>query len=438
MDERWIKKQWFRSDLGDLRLNKRAIGIATASLKHPDKSLPQRLQKWPDLKGAYRFLSSEKISHKQLQVSHYQNVIEEASKKRDTILFIQDGSELLFNSHRFTYGLGPTADAHGNGLMFHTCLAIRPNHEGNAEVLGLANQEAWVRSEQQPKRKEVESAVWLETLNQIGSPPKNCRWITIGDRGSDIFDFMHGAQKQGWNFVVRAKHNRHIEINGKKQRLHSWIRALTAKASVPIYLRGRGKEFSGEITLQLSWGTASVPPPKTATHEGIQEWSFIRVHAEGRKSLEWILVTNIPINSQEDAIEFVRYYRHRWMIEEYHKALKTGCKIETNQLKHGDRILRLLGILGIVATRLLALREFSRLHSDHPAEQCVPQDMYRLICKQFNLSKITVRQFWRSVAQLGGFIGRKGDGEPGWQTIWEGFSRVKDMLLGYKILKDIL
>lgn len=110
MDERWIKKQWSRSDLGDSRLNKRVLQIAGASLKRPDKSLPQRLQDWSSLKGAYRILSSKKVSHKKLQTEHYQNVIKEASRKRDYVLFIQDGSELIFNSHRFTFGLGPTAE----------------------------------------------------------------------------------------------------------------------------------------------------------------------------------------------------------------------------------------------------------------------------------------------------------------------------------------
>lgn len=110
------------------------------------------------------------------------------------VLFIQDGSELLFNSHPWTHGLGPTADANGNGLMFHSCLVAKYHDKSEeTEILGLGYQEAWVRPEEKSANEEKESTVWLRTLEKMGSPRAN--WVSVGDRANDIYDFLYNANR---------------------------------------------------------------------------------------------------------------------------------------------------------------------------------------------------------------------------------------------------
>ena len=320
MNRQWIRQQFEKIDMKDARLEQRAIEIAQSCAEHPDKSLSGRFEDWAGLKAAYRFFSNSKATHQTLQQPHYHEVLEKARWAEELVLFIQDGSELLFNFHPWTHGLGPTADATGNGLMFHSCLVAKYYESKEPKILGLGYQEAWVRPEKKVIGGSKESEVWLRT--------------------------------------------------------------------------------------------------------------FIRVWCPERPKLEWLLITNLPVENEEDAQKIVEIYRQRWLIEDYHKALKTGCRIEDSQFKQASRIFALLGLLGVIATQLLAMREHCRLSPTTRAEDAIPKRWIMLIEQRLRVKIATVRDFWHCLARLGGFIGRKSDGEPGWQTIWSGWTRFQDMLWG--------
>ena len=172
-----------------------------------------------------------------------------------------------------------------------------------------------------------------------------------------------------------------------------------------------------------------LPPGKTSSLS-VEEVTYVRVWCPERPKLEWLLITNLPVENEETAQRIIEIYRRRWLIEDYHKALKTGCRIEDNQLKQASRILAVFGIVGVIATKLLAMREYCRLSPTTPVEEAIPKLWIMLIEKQLNVKLETMRDFWRCLARLGGFIGRKSDGEPGWQTIWGGYTKLQDMLLG--------
>jgi len=398
------------------------------SPKGHEKSLAGRFDMWADLQGAYRFFSNPKITHKALQQSHWHQVLEKARFSEETVLFIQDGSELLFNSHPWTHGLGPTSDSNGNGLMFHSCLVAKYHESEETEILGLGYQEAWVRHEEKSADDPKESEVWLRTLKTIGRPKEN--WVSVGDRANDIYYFLNNASRLGWKYVVRARHDREVEIDGEKTRLFSWIRQQTAKCTSTLYVKAKGEEFGGEVTLEITWVKAKLFPPGSEGSPACEEVTYIRVWCPDRPRLEWLLVTNLPVNEQEDSLKIVRIYRRRWLIEDYHKAVKTGFRIEDNQLKQASRILALFGMIGVIATQLLAMREWCRLSPETPVEEKVPKPWITLIERHFMVKLKTVKDFWRSLARMGGFIGRKSDGEPGWQTIWRGYKRLQDMLAG--------
>jgi len=253
--------------------------------------------------------------------------------------------------------------------MFHSCLVAKYHESKETEILGLSYQEAWVR----PEKKSVnDPKVWLRTLEKSGRPQKN--WVSVGDRGNDIHDFLHGAIDMGWNFVVRARHDRKVEIDGVQARLFPWIRQQTSKCKSTLFVKAKGEEFSGEVTLEITWIKAKLLPPGKTSSSAVEEVTYVRVWCPERPKLEWLLITNLPVENEEDARRIIEIYRRRWLVEDYHKALKTGCRIEDNQLKQASRILALFGMLGVIATQLLAMREHCRLSPTTRVEEAIPKD----------------------------------------------------------------
>ncbi len=449
--QEWIEKQWPTTMFLDPRLQKRAVVIGTAFLTFPDRNIPARFESVGAAKGCYRFLSRTDMGHEMLQSSHYENIREEAVNTPGEVLFIQDGSELLYNTHKWTTGLGPTGDSYGNGIMFHSCLAVK-FEEGQPKVMGLAAQKAWIRKEEaevtivessveiiaNPSseaqgEKDLESAVWLEMLEQIGKVPKGLIWTTVCDRAGDIFSLIGGIKRLGYGCVIRTKHDRKILVNDIEYKLKAFMRSLPAMGSKKRETKGTSEHASYEQTLNISWTEADVLPPHAEKEKKAIKGSYVRVWSED-SDIEWILFTLASIISIEGALAVISKYEYRWIIEEYHKSLKSGCKIEEAQLKTSDRLLNLFGILGIIATQLLQLRDLSRMKPEDSAEKHVDPLDVMIIEEKYKLkAPITVKEFWRRVAMLGGFLGRKSDKNPGWQTIWMGWLRLQDMRRGVEL-----
>lgn len=435
----WVESQWPSYVFFDPRLHKRVLNIASAMLKQPTASIPGRFSLQKEVKGCYRFLDNKAINHRMLQRSHYENVLNETSSEKGRVLFIQDGSELIYNNLKST-DLGPTADANGNGIMFHSCLAVKFVGD-QPQVIGLTGQKAWIRkqADEKPARKareERESQIWQEMIDQIGPVPTGCKWTTVGDRGADIFSFVDSLTS-GWDCVIRSKHDRKILVNGVEQHVKQHMRSLSSMGTTKHFLRAR-KSSSREATLHLSWEKVEIIPPKADEGKAPIKGSYVRTWCEEDPDLEWILFTRSPVTSLEEALEIVTIYKHRWIIEEYHKCLKTGCQIEKVQLRTGGRILALLGVLGVIATQLIQLKGISRTNPDEPAEKHVDKVAIALLQEIYSLkAPLTVGEFWRRVAMLVGFMGRKSDGGPGWKKIWEGWIKLQDMCKGVELARKL-
>jgi hypothetical protein len=313
--------------------------------------------------------------------------------------------------------------------MFHSCLVAEYHEPEETKILGLSYQEAWIRSDKKSVNDDSkESEIWLKTLSKAGRPQKN--WVHVGDRANDIHEFFKGAIDSGWNFVVRARHDRQVQINETMKRIFPWIRKQPAKCKFKLNLRAKGARFSGEYTVEVTWTKVKLFSPGKEDSEVLGDVTYIRTWCLEDPELEWLLITNLPVKNEADAIRIVNIYQQRWLIEEYHKAIKTGFRIENNQFKQASRILALFGMVGVMATQLLALKEHCHLAPTQEVEKGIPKRWIILIERVFNVKLETVRDFWRCLARLGGFIGRKSDGEPGWQTIWKGYRRLQDMLMG--------
>jgi hypothetical protein len=148
--------------------------------------------------------------------------------------------------------------------------------------------------------------------------------------------------------------------------------------------------------------------------------------------LEWILVTSVPTTTLEQAWERVGWYEHRWIVEDYHQCLKTGCLLEERQVQSADRLIRLLGLLSPLAVRLLLLRDLARREPERPAHEVLDADLLAIVAAQTDQAptQMTTGAVWKAIAQMGGYLARRDDGPPGWKTVWKGWLRVQTLLEG--------
>lgn len=295
--EEWAETNFGDSDFGDKRLSDRLETTVKKMSARPEGTIPQQMGNWNVTKACYNLLNNRKVTHKRLQNTHRERVKEEASG--ETVLFIQDTSEADYTNLEATEGLGFIGNHKNKGLLFHSCLAVKPD-EKNPEVLGLAYQHVWTRAHSSLNKNETraernkrskESDLWLKSLKAIGKP----------------------------------------------------LRKMGTKV---VNLKNGNETIARNIKLKVSWGQVKILPPARLkkTAEGLTI-SVIRCWND-EEGIEWTLYSSILVKTIHEAIEKIEWYSNRWTIEEYHKCLKTGCHIESSQLETARSLKALLGILG--------------------------------------------------------------------------------------------
>lgn len=444
----WAQQQWSTAELGDERRTRRAVMLGAQMAARPAAGLPGQTQSWADLKAAYRLLHEHDVTHAALSAPHWHQTRHSATEIDGPVLFIQDSSQLDFTMHDVK-GLGRIGNERGYGILVHSTLALLPGSP--ATVLGLAHQLPWVRDgepykpqetrRQRAHRSDRESHHWSGALEAIGRVPEGACWVSVGDRESDIFAYWEKARALGWECLLRLAHPRRIlHEDDSVGHLLDWARSLAPQAQHMMALRIRPDRAARTAMLSLAWaGTRVLPPrnePALYSHAPLAVW-VLRVWEtgapDGEQPLEWLLLSTLPIENAEQARERADWYRHRWVIEQYHKALKTGCGMEQSQLHDVNALTRLLGLLSIVAVRLLQVETVARSTPDRLASQAVDSRLLAFLCRlrRVDPASMTVYQFWREVAKLGGFLARKRDGEPGWQTLWRGWTYLSPRFEGY-------
>lgn len=431
--EVWSQEQWGQAQLGDTRRNDRAVKIASALLDKPSASFPEQCSSWAALKAAYRFFNEEDVSFEALQRPHRSLVVQKA-KQCQVTLFIQDGSELDYSSHDIE--LGPIGNHHGHGLCLHTTLGVSVKGQ-HQEVLGIANQVLWERprirgkeTRAQRRARPNEADVWANSVKAIGSAPEECLWVNVGDRAADIFEFIETCRSNNQEVVIRVVQNRNIFIEGQKGKVMELLKQRASKGSFELARRGRDGKSGTIHQLQLSWMEVEIQPPQHIDKSVKPcKGTYIRVWEDKMDGLEWNLFSSLPITTLEEALEKVKWYSLRWMIEEYHKCLKTGCGIEKRNLRNGRALQSVMGMFGIIAVKLLELKYLIKEQGTRLAKDAITSDLIGIISRRYKIEGegMTIKTFWHNVAKLGGFIGRKSDGDPGWQTLWRGWVKLLTM-----------
>lgn len=445
----WAQEQWGRVDLGDKRLNRRAVRIGAGMAAQVNASLPRQMGDAAALQGAYNLLNDHRLTLEQLAQPHWENTRRLAGE-RAVVLFIQDTTELNYTHHRSKEGLGPVGDGKGRGVLLHTTLAVTPG-EG-PEVLGVAHQQTVLRQPKgNPRPKYTgspEGQVWGQGAAAVGDAPAEALWVHVGDGGSDDFRFMHHCR--GKHFLLRVTHNRLLDWDGDREvepemsKLRDYARTLPWAHRFTLPVSAGPKRPARVAQMRLAWGEVTIPAPAQApapwrNQPEIHAWVLHTWEVEappGAEALEWILLTSVPTTTVDEALERTHWYANRWLVEDYHQCLKTGCRIEHSRLDHRDDIDRLLAFCGPIAAGLLQLRQAARLTPEAPAETQVDPLVVQILARKLRwpaTPPVTAHRFWYGVAQLGGFFGRKRGSLPGWQCIWHGWRYLQDLVAGARL-----
>ncbi len=441
----WAQLNFGTCELGDKRRTKRLVQVAEQVGNHPSASLPNQFEEWSDLKAAYRLFDGDKVTFEAIARPHWE-LTKQAAKGR--CLVIGDTTEFDFGKDREIKGIGPTGNGSGQGFLLHNALLVNAESE---EIVGIAGQTIHHRKKKKKSKKRENSAqilkrkreseVWGTVIDQIGKPQSEVEYVHVFDRGADNFEVYCRLIQNDGHWVIRAsKMNRNVLVGESEELmpLKDYLPQLQTLGHYTLSLRARPGQAAREAQLEVRVGRIKIPRPKH-----VSPWvrsldqspiamnviEVVEVNApKGVEPIRWVLFTSLPVETFDDVWTVIRYYEMRWLVEEYHKAIKTGCATESRQLKTTGRLEAFVGLTGVVAIRLLQLKSLARTNPEVPAQRVIPRvwlQMLKLARKKLTrVHDLTVGQFYREVAKLGGFLGRKGDGDPGWITIWRGWEKL--------------
>ncbi len=439
----WIQEQFNGVDLPDFRLVNRLEKIACHMMAKPNSSIPKQNNEWKATKATYRFYDSDKVQFIKLIKPHIILTKKKVAKMKQ-ILAIQDTCYISYSHHTSVEGLSDLGGEKiaGQGIILHSSLAVDPNQK-QPEVIGLLDQYIHHRAKEdnetfsEKQKRWKESKIWEETSQRSAINNSKTQIIEVMDREGDVFDIMKNCLSLDHDFLIRATHERSLGWPSN-DKLFDYIKKLNPAGVVELDIRKRPKQIARKALLSVSFSKVKILGPKNRKCEHIEcnvVYVIEKYPPENQEPLEWILLTSTDVSSFGDACKVIEWYKCRWIIEEYHKAIKSGCKVEERQLKTSERLENFLGVANIVALRLLKLRDYARNSPHLSAKQIIDPLKVDILRKYRDIKKddITIYEYYREVAKMGGFIGRKSDGEPGWQTLWRGETELGLMVIGAKM-----
>lgn len=443
----WAAREFGGADLGDARLTRRLVQIATGAASQVGCALSSVCGK-SGSQAISRLLSKNATTAESVLEPHIERTRQRCAGL-NRILAVQDTTALDFTGHTCTEGLGPITTAeHKQGLLMHSVLAVGPDKV----PVGLLGLQVWARDEStrgcstdRRKRKtcEKESNKWLVGLDQAQrSVPEDVRVLVVGDRESDVYALFAAPRRAGVDLLVRLAQDRVVddEHHRVRQSIADCGVVGVHRVEVPRQ-KGRAKRMANlelRVSLVNIRRPASVDKDLPESVDVYIVWATEKDAPPGADALDWLLLTTQRVEGLEQAVEMVEFYSMRWVVEEFHRVLKDGCKVERMQYNTVERLKPALAILCVVAWRVLRLTKQSRSAPDADVSEVASLQevsvMNLWLKNKGECSPIrTVKAFTIAVARLGGFLGRKSDGMPGTKTIWQGLRNLEFLLLGHKL-----
>jgi hypothetical protein len=433
---------------GDKRLTNRAVITADAFMRHPRGTLPEKLPK-TELHGFYDFANNAKVTHDKALACHIDRTRRLMERCTGTVLILHDTTEADFSGLDIA-NLGQIGNGHNRGMLAHNVLSM---DYGNREALGLigqilqtrrkvARKETVKASREHPQR---ESRLWVKGAQAVGRPPEGAVWVNVMDRGGDSFESLDRQQSLGQFYLVRSRVDRNVCVKdaagrSRRKKLHAFARDLPTLGERTVSVSANHAQQARDARVRVASGPVQlqVPHVKYGEHgsDPLEAWVIhVRELAPpaGQEPLEWILLSNVPTATRAGAWERVDWYQCRPMIEEFHKAQKTGCGMELPQFTTRKALEVTIAILSVVAVQLLRLRDLSRNGDGRPATEVVDQEYVEALSlwrfKEARMG-LSAKEFLYALARLGGHQGRRSDRPPGWLVLWRGWMELQRLVEG--------
>lgn len=452
-DRDWAEEEFGEVQLGDARLAHRLRMLARDLYARPQAQLPQACGDRAKVKAAYRFLDHQRTDMQTLLAPHI-----DATRQRmaevPVVLAVQDSTNLNYSTHPATEGLGPlnTRADRSIGLWLHDTLAFTP--EG--VPLGLIDIQLWARdaatqgksaNRHQCPLEEKESYKWIKSYRAASALARDLdetQVVSVGDREADLYELFVEADQtpDGARVLVRAERTR--RMTAEYGHLWHFMETLPVAGELTLHVPRRGNRPARQAQMEIRYAPVTLKAPKRKTDLPKVSlwavWTRERDAPPDTQPVEWMLLTSVPVGTLAEACERISWYATRWQIEVYHRTLKSGCQIEERQLGTAKRIESCLAIDLVVAWRIMYLSRLGRETPNIPCSVYFEEAQWQALMIYTDRTPTppaeppTLREAMRRVAALGGFLGRKSDGEPGTKSLWLGLQRLDDLTEMYRML----
>jgi len=436
----WAEEEFATVELGDKRLNKRLVKLAQQLAAKPTASIPGACGGWGDTAAAYRMLDNERCDWREIIETHGRCAVQRMAGL-PVVLCLHDTTELDFNGQTIE-GLGPLSYEAQRGMYLHPTYAVSTDRE----PLGVLDAWMWAREPRGADGQRggvCESVRWIESYERLAERAAEIpetRLVQVGDRESDMLGLMRRAQGLGWpvDLLVRSQHNRRLPDG---QLLWDAVQSSQVLGEIEFTMGARAGRRPRVVRQELRLKRVRLDhdDDSRAIEMSCLVASEVGAPAD-EKPVCWRLLTNRVVTTLEQAHELIEWYRARWEIEMFFHVLKTGCRVEALQLASLAKIERALALFMVVSWRIARLMRLGRTCPHLPASLMFDPDeikaAYVLTNKPSPPAPPSLNEVVRRVAMLGGFLARKGDGEPGVKTIWIGLQRVMDFAAGVRFMRD--
>ncbi len=435
-------------NFGDIRRDERFVTIINNISSQPGASIPKQNKSWYDTKATYEFFKNEDVSPEELKKTM---MMYGAKKVTDemTVLIAHDISNISYNDLQ-AEGLGYLDNKEGRGILCYSSIATTT--EGLP--LSLLYQHTWTRPLEElgksNKRKQLafedkESYRWYEGMSEVNELlGKGVHKIHIADREADVYELFFHAYESNTDLLIRARHNRSLS-NGS----HLWdsIAEQPVAATVSLDIPDKTGKKKLKVEAEVRYHEVEIlrPAHNKDSYESVT-LTAIEIkekNDEGKDEediIHWKLLTTLEIKNISDALQCVKWYTFRWLIERFHYVLKSGTKVEELQLKDAESLQKAIAVYSMAAFRVMQLVYESRHHPEVSCEVVLTKaqwkTLYMLIHGNNQIPKQppSLQQAVMWIGRLGGHLGRKSDGPPGLKTVWQGYQQLCHAASVYELM----
>lgn len=454
----WAEEEFASVRLRDRRHRERLCVVARDFFARPAANIPQACQSRAKTKAAYRLFEHKAVKMDTLLGAHYHSTMERMARENiPVVLAVQDTTSFNYDTHAAMEGLGPihTRVDGAQGIVMHDTMAYTP--EGTA--LGLVDIQVWARDPKEFGKRaqrhqrpieQKESYKWLKSFQgaarlqrQLGSATTV---VSVGDREADIYELFLLAKSDPRHpkLLVRAERDRRVQ--DAPRGLWQYMESRPVAGERLLDLPKRNGRAARKARLEIRFAQVQLRPPKRKPRLGpLNVWAVYVTEVQPpskKQAVEWMLVTTLEVHDLEEALEKIHWYKKRWGIEEYHRTIKSVCRIESRQL--GDRTVweNCLAIDLVVAWRIEHIKKLSRESPQAPCTIAFDQPEWQALFILKNPNQPlpsmppSMYQMARWTAELGGFLGGKND-HPGSTTLGRGLQSLTDIVIGFSLAKQV-